>query len=293
MRFLGYLIYGLVLFPLSLIPLPVLYLLSDGLRFILFDLVGYRKEVIHNNLVNSFPEKSSEEIRKIEKQFYRNFCDTFFAENIKGLSPFKTYLKRMMRFSNEELMLQLYEQKKGIILIAGHFGNWELLGHIQLSKFIKHRFLGIYKVQSAIADQILKISRGKSGTELIPMEKVKQSFETQRDSIDAYIFIGDQSPGNPKSAYWTTFLNQETGVLFGTEKFAKIYNYAVVYTEVKREKRGKYVVSFQLVTDSPKDFKVGQITEMHTRLLEKSIQQSPADWLWSHRRWKHRNPNKV
>ncbi len=293
MIFLGYLIYGLILFPLSLIPLPLLYLFSDFVGLILFRVIGYRKDVIRKNLKNSFPEKTAQELEKIEREFYRNFCDIFIAENIKGLSPFTGYLRRMMKFSNDEIMEQLHQQRRGVIIVAGHYGNWELLAHLQQSKHFKFHMLGIYKVQSTIADLILKISRGKSGTELVPMEQVKRSFETKRGSVDAYIFIGDQSPGNPKSAYWTTFLNQETGVQFGSEKFAKLYDYAVVYAEIKRVKRGRYQISFELLTDTPKQTTSGEITELHTRALEKTIQQSPSSWLWSHRRWKHCNPNKV
>lgn len=258
----------------------------------LFGVVGYRKQVIRTNLERSFPDKSAKELEDIELKFQRNFCDIFFAETIKGLSPFKGYLKKMIRFSNVEIMTTLFEQNKGAILISGHFGNWELQAHLSLAPQFNHTVVGIYKVQSTIADLIMRIVRGKSGAELIPMEGVKRSFETSGDKLNAYLFIGDQSPANPKSAYWTTFLNQETGVLFGTEKTARIYNYAVVYVEIARIKRGQYQINYTLVTDTPKETKVGEITTKHTQLLEQSIIRQPESWLWSHRRWKHTNPNK-
>ncbi len=292
MIILGYLIYGLILFPLSLIPLPILYMFSDLMRLILFDLIGYRKKVIQTNLRNSFPEKSEAELLSIQRKFERNFCDVFFAETIKGLSPFTGYLKRMLSFSNIEVMEEMYKNNKGVIIISGHFGNWEHQAHLSLHPRFKHTVVGIYKVQSKIADLIMKIVRGKSGAELIPMEDVKKSFEESKEKLNAYLFIGDQSPGNPRSAYWTTFLNQETGVLYGAEKSARVYDYAVVFLEVHRLKRGKYDIRYTLVSEESKKTKVGEITQKHTRLLEEAIQRQPESWLWSHRRWKHSNPNK-
>ncbi len=292
MQVIGYLVYGLLLLPLSLIPMPVLYALSSGLSILVFNIIGYRKAVIRTNLQKSFPNKSIKELQAIEKAFHRNFCDVFFAENIKGLSPFKGYLKRMLTFSNLEVMEKLYAEKRGVIISAGHFGNWELLAHLQTSPRFKHQIMAVYKVQSVIANLLLKLSRGKSGAKLVPMEAVKRSFDASRNHLNAYLFIGDQSPANPKMAHWTTFLNQETGVVVGSEKLAKIYDYAVVYTEIRREKRGGYQVDFQLVSDNPKETETGEITTKCTRLLEQSIIKNPDNWLWSHRRWKHSNPNK-
>ncbi len=290
MTFLGYLIYAFILFPLSLIPLPILYVMSSGMRFILFDAIGYRKLVIWNNLKNSFPDKTDSELKLIQSKFQRNFCDIFFAETIKGLSPFTFYLKRMMKVNNLELLEELYTKNRGVIISSGHFGNWELQAHLPYHEKFRHHLVGIYKVQSTIADLVMKISRGKSGADLVPMENVKRSFSTPAEKPKAYLFIGDQSPANPKSAHWMTFLNQETGVQFGTEKSAKVYDYAVVYLEIVRLQRGRYELNFSLVTDTPKSLPSGEITELQTRKLEESIRRQPDNWLWSHRRWKHKKP---
>ncbi|MES2628733.1 MAG: lysophospholipid acyltransferase family protein [Bacteroidota bacterium] len=286
----AYLIYGILLFPLSLIPLPLLYLFSDILRFILFDLIGYRKKVIRTNLRNAFPEKSERELRSIEFKFQRNFCDIFFAETIKNLSPFGWHINKMITFRNQEVMKDQFDKKRNVILVCGHYGNWELMAHLSRGDLFRHHVLAIYKVQSVIADTILKIARRRSGVELVPMDSVKYFFEHPNAKPQSIIFIGDQSPPNPKSAYWTTFLNQETGVLYGTEKMARIFDYSVVYIEISRKGRGRYVFDFRLITETPKSTKNGEITESHTQLLEQSIRKQPEAWLWSHRRWKHKKP---
>lgn len=290
MTILAYLIYIVVLLPLSLIPLPVLYLISDFFGLIIFRMIGYRKAVILKNLRLSFPEKPEQEIQLIRRKFERNFTDIFIAENIKGLSPFVFPLKRMMSFSNLEVLEKLYVEKKGIILSSGHFGNWELLAHLGIHPSFKHRLIGIYKVQSPIADTLVKIARTKSGAGMIPMEDVMRSFSANPEELKAYIFIGDQSPAAPKTAHWMNFLHQDTGVVNGTEKTAKIFDYAVVYVEIVRRKRGRYHISYSLVTDKPKETAKGEITERATQMLEESILKHPDNWLWSHRRWKHSRP---
>jgi len=100
--------------------------------------------------------------------------------------------------------------------------------------------------------------------------------------------VADQSPIKSEIHYWTNFLNQDTPIFLGVERIAKKMNYVVVYTRIQRIKRGNYEVSFIPVTENPKETKEFEITEKHTKLLEETIKMYPDNWLWSHRRWKHK-----
>ena len=108
-----------------------------------------------------------------------------------------------------------------------------------------------------------------------------------------YIFITDQTPSNADTSYWAKFLNQETAIYRGTEKMAKLTGHPVVYGDIQRVKRGYYSIKIKLLTENPNQTKEGEITELHTRVLEDSIIRHPDNWLWTHRRWKKKNPIKA
>jgi len=139
----------------------------------------------------------------------------------------------------------------------------------------------------------MRLTRGKYGLEMIPIKAVKDVFERNRALLTVTIFATDQSPGNVNKAYWMNFLNQETAVLFGTEKLAKEYNYPVVYGLIKKLRRGYYATEFKLVAENPADMTYGEITRIHTRMLEEDIRTQPEFWLWSHRRWKKKRPEHI
>jgi KDO2-lipid IV(A) lauroyltransferase len=122
---------------------------------------------------------------------------------------------------------------------------------------------------------------------LISMMQTKKSFE-EGTQAKAIVFGSDQNPANPKRAHWVNFLNQDTGVLFGVERYAKEYNWPVVFVSISKVKRGHYEVEYSLITDSPTEQPHGKITEDFTKRLEQDIINQPQYWLWSHKRWKHK-----
>lgn len=262
--------------------------MSDGVYFILYKILGYRKEVVLNNLRNSFPDKSEDEINDIAKKFYKYLCD-LFLETFKTLtiSRGKMLQRCSINEQAQKLFDRLAEEDKSIILVMGHYGNWEWAGNT-FSMLCKHQLYVIYHpLQSKFFDKLMYDMRSRFGTKLIPMKETFRQMLSTRRELNATAFIADQTP-QPDNAYWTTFLNQETPVFWGTEIIAKKINYPVVYATVKRVKRGYYeIVAEELVSD-PKNTKEGEISELHTKRLEKDIIEDPVIWLWSHRRWKHK-----
>jgi KDO2-lipid IV(A) lauroyltransferase len=288
---LTYLLYYLFIFPLSILPLRVLYGISDVLFVLIYHVAGYRKKIVFGNIRAAFPENSEKEVETIARKFYRHFCDIFFADNIKSFTHSRKEALRRLTIKNGEVFRDLYDRGKSVIVVCGHYGGFELFSVFPLYREYVHPMKAIYKVQkNKVADTLLYKARNKFGIELVAMEDVRKSFEEDRNRLNSIIFLGDQSPPNPRSAHWMTFLGQETGVLFGTEKMAKMYDYAVVFANMNRVSRGRYELEFQLVTDDPKSTAKGEITEKHTHLLEEVIRKEPAYWLWSHRRWKHQKP---
>lgn len=277
-----------LLYLISLLPFPLFYKLSDVICFLIYNVIGYRKKVVFENLKNSFPEKSNKELKHIEKQFYHYLCD-LFLETLKTLTISKEEAIKRCRFSEQTLKIlnDLSENKQSCILVMGHYGNWEWAGN-SFSLQCKQQLYVIYHpLSNKNFDKLMYDMRTQFGTKLYAMKDTMREMIRNRNEINATAFIADQTPA-PEHAYWTTFLNQDTPVFWGTEKIAQKLNYPVIYITIKKVKRGYYIIDSEVLVAEPKNTKEGEISEMHTRKLEKDIISQPEIWLWSHRRWKHK-----
>jgi len=279
------LLYYLVLVPVSSLPYAFIKGISSGFYYLLYHVFGYRKKIILQNLRNAFPEKTEKELGVLCRKFYRHLCDTVF----EGLMCFTISRKNLMqhiRCSNPEMIDSYFEKGKSVIIAIGHYGSWEffLTG---LNALIKHQLVIIYTpLTNPFMEKKMMTSRESFGTRMISKSEVKSFFEEKQSQPTATLFAIDQWPAKAKKPYWMNFLNQETAVAYGTEKFAKDSGQVVLYASIRKEKRGHYAISFCPVSDHPKETSYGFITESVTQLLEKDIRNQPEYWLWSHRRWK-------
>ena len=278
--------YYLLILPLSLLPYPLLYLLSDIIFLIMYRVIGYRKKVVFTNLRNSFPNKSKQELKKIMSDFYRHLCD-IIMESVKGFTISEKQLRKRLIIKNPEFSNYFADKGQSIIFVGGHYNNWEICAQA-FAMYSNHKCIGIYKpLSNAFINDKIYTSRSKYGMHLISMKQTKKSFE-DGDEPKAIVFGSDQNPANPKRAHWVQFLNQDTGVLFGVERYAKEYDWPVVFVSISKAKRGYYEVEYSLVTDKPNKEPHGKITEDFTKRLEQDIINQPQYWLWSHKRWKHK-----
>jgi len=281
------LLYYLILKPLSLLPLGIIYLLTNALHFVLFTIVGYRKSVVYQNLKNSFPDKSKKEIEQIQKAFFKHLCD-LIAESIKLFSISAKELDKRMVFKNSEILDDYYAKNQNIILVGGHYNNWEIAA-VSLDRQLPHQAVGIYSpLSNKFFNKKLAESRTRFGVQIIKKSEVRRSFQQKTSTPRVTVFGADQSPTYSKSVHWTNFLNQDTAVAIGTELFAKKYNYPVFFMDLKKVKRGHYEAELELLVDDPSKYFEGEITKMHTERLEQMILENPQYWLWSHKRWKRK-----
>jgi KDO2-lipid IV(A) lauroyltransferase len=269
-------------------PFSLLYVFADVLYVLLYHVAGYRKSVVLQNLRNSFPEKTNEEIQIICKKYYRYLCQ-LTLETFKTLTISKETMLKHCTFAgqSEKLLTKLADEKKSVILVMGHLGNWEWAGNT-FSLLCKQQLFVIYHpLANKHFDRLMYNMRTRFGTKLIPMRETYREMLKNKNIVSATAFIADQSPA-PNNAYWTTFLHQDTPVFKGTEIVAKKTNYPIVYVQVKRMKRGHYEMNVEMLCENPSATTEGEISEMHTKRLEKDIISLPETWLWSHRRWKHK-----
>ncbi len=290
MQAIGYYLALPFIYLISILPFPLLYLLSDLVFILLYYMIGYRKKVVTENLRRSFPEKSEQEISALRKQFYRYLTD-LILETFKTLTISKYAMLERCRMneSSQELMKKMAREKQSCILVLGHLGNWEWGGNAFSLACPQPLYVIYHPLQNSYFDRLIIRMRTRFGTRLIEMKHTFREMIANMKEVNATAFIADQTPP-PESAYWTSFMNQDTPVFFGTEKIARKLNYPVVFMCVNRLSRGHYELHAEILCQNPTSTSEGEISEMHTRELEKQILRRPETWLWSHRRWKHKRP---
>ena len=279
-------LYHLLLKPLSHLPLPILYVLSDMMFLLLYYLAGFRKKVVLTNLRNAFPDRSPVEISTITRQFYRHLCD-LIVESIRMFSMPAEEAIRRCRCRNPEILEPFYRQGRSVIIPSGHYNNWEMAAYI-IGRQISHQTVALYSpLRNRFFNDVILKSRSRFGLQMIPIERARSAFAERRSRPTAVLMASDQSP-TARNVHWTRFLNQDTAVLLGTEKYAAAYDQPVVFGYIYKMKRGYYEIEFAVVEDHPIAAEPGSITEKHTRMLEAEILENPAYWLWSHKRWKRK-----
>jgi Kdo2-lipid IVA lauroyltransferase/acyltransferase len=284
--FLFYLAYPLIYLIASL-PFRLLYKVSDFIYYIIM-LTGYRKEVVKKNLINSFPEKSPEEIHQLYRTFFQYLCD-LIVETLKTLKMTEEEARSRCTFQNTPWLEELYRENQSILIVMGHYGNWEWAGP-SFTLNTNYQLVVIYRpLTNKYFEKMMVGMRTKFGTRITPVNQTLRDMVANRKQVTATAFVADQT-ATPENAYWTTFLNQDTAVFTGPEKLAKKFNYPVVYMHVKRLKRGFYEVVPELMFSQPKDTADDEISETFTKRIERDIVSDPSIWLWSHRRWKHVRP---
>lgn len=269
----------------------MLYWFSDFLYFFGKYVVKYRQDIIYKNLRNSFPEKSKTEINDLASRYFKHLCD-YIIETIKLIHMSGEELDKRVTFFNTEIFDILYEQKKNVALVSGHYGNWTWMIRFPLK--LKHKSTVLYRIiKNKHFNTFEKNNRERYGAITIPTDEAYRELLKLYQNKDLFLtwFIVDQWPPKTQN-YWTTFLNQETPVFLGPEKIATKVNAAVVYMEMKKEKRGYYQVYFSLLCDNAADYPKYEVTEMFTKRLEQTIREKPDYWLWSHKRWKHKRGEK-
>ncbi|NOX45896.1 MAG: lysophospholipid acyltransferase family protein [Chlorobi bacterium] len=292
MDFLVTAVVHLFVFIIAITPFFVLYLISNILGFILYRIVGYRKEVVYDNLRNSFPGQSENELKRIARLSYRNLSDVM-VETLKGFSLTRKQVVQRHRFMNPELLDPFLKRGQSFIVTASHYNNWEW-GGLSIPLQIDCDVAVFYKpLSNKRMDRVIKKNRERTGIEMVSFYRTAATFKKYEDRQTAYFLVADQSPSNARKSYWVDFLGRETAFLHGPELYAKSYNMPVLYADMKRVKRGYYEIYLSVLVEEPKGLEDGEITRRFAKKLEDVVRKQPENWLWSHKRWKMKKPEKA
>lgn len=283
-----YIIYAF-LWTIAWLPLSVLYLLSDFAYLIIYRVVRYRVKVTRANLSRSFPQKTTKELRLLERRFYRHLCD-YGVETIWLLHASAKAISKHIIFDNIELFDEAYKQKKDVIAVFGHYGNWEWVSSLPIHTNPAVTIETLYRpLKNKDFDKFFLNLRSRWGCVCVDKNRVVRHILQNKKSKIPFVlaFIADQTPSVNNLHYWTNFLNQDTPFLTGWEAIARKTDDYVVFLNVHRKKRGYYHCYIELISASPAQTAEFELAEKYARLMERNILENPAYWLWSHRRWKH------
>ncbi|OUR90841.1 lipid A biosynthesis acyltransferase [Flavobacteriales bacterium 34_180_T64] len=289
MQFLAYILIYPFLWVISILPFRLLYAFSDVIYIFLYRIFGYRTKTVKDNLALVFPDKSKKEINRITKKFYHHLCD-MMVEAIKSLTISEAEIKKRMTFTNLEEIHSIEKQNKSIALMCAHYGSWEWLFILQT--YINYKGYAVYKrIHNKYFDRLIKRIRAKYNSHLITTKETVPTLLKSKIKGELTIngFVSDQTAKPNKAMHWHDFMGIKVPLHTGAETLAKRLDMAVVYFKVKRLKRGYYQTTFETITLNPKDYKDYEITELFFKLVEQQIHEAPEYYLWTHKRWKHRN----
>jgi len=273
----------------AILSFRLVYFISDLLSYFIQYIVRYRSEVVANNLKIAFPEKSDKDLKKIKREFYKQFSDMLF-ETVKAFSTKSEKIRKRLHFEESTELKNYFTQGKSCIIFMSHYANWEWILTYG-TQFFEHKLCALYKpLRNKQIDKKIFEGRNKMGLNLFPMEKAGLMVKNNVNFPSAFVFIADQSPANVDKALWIDFFGKKTAVIKGAEQLAVKFNLPVFYLDVHRIKRGEFLAKLELLESSPIDTKEGEISRKYMKKLENIILKNPSPWLWSHRRWK-KSPN--
>lgn len=277
----SYLIYKL--------PYGVKISFSNSVAFLLQYVIRYRKKVVDENLSRSFPKKSQEELAAITKTFYRHLTDRIIEGLIMVHFTEKDVLESCT-IESYELVNGLLQKGKSVVAVLGHSGSWEL-GCLRASLEIGNdaKQYAVYtRIGYEPLNEYVKETRGKFGMQLFSMQEIAKQLRTGLGEKSVGMYLADQNHSNPKRAYWTTFLHQDTPFMTGPARFARAWNTAVIFVEIKQAGRFRYTIHLELMKEDMQGISPEELTRQFVERVQKQLHENPADWLWSHKRWKHK-----
>lgn len=267
------------------IPFGVLYRLSNGLAFLLFRVIGYRKKVVLDNLKSVFPDKTAAEIDQIARLSYRNLTD-LALETLKGFSMSKAEIERRCPCLNPELVNAYLDRSQSVIISGSHYNNWELACLSIPNGFHAPAVTAYKPLTNKVINHYFNQNRARGGMQMVNMEDVFSAMRKRRAETAAWMLVADQSPSSRKSAHWVSFLGQDTASLPGVDLLARKFDYPVLYFHIERVRRGYYQVTYEELWPTPAQASEMDITRAYTQRVEREIYARPENWLWSHKRWK-------
>ncbi len=288
MQYFIYLLVYPLIWGISILPFRLLYLFSDCIYIVLYQIIGYRKKTVRENLSLALPHLSNKERLIVEKKFYHHLCD-MFLEMIKTMNISKEEICKRYVFKNFEVYTDLEKKEKSIAIMCAHYASYEWV--ISMNYYTKFPGFGIYKqLKNPYFDKLIHTIRSKFNAHLITTKDTITTIEKncKNKTLSVYGFASDQSPKESCAYHWAKFMGIEVPVHTGAEMLSKKYDLNVIFLKTKKVKRGYYEATMEVLSENSKDVPNYEITDHFLKLVEKQIYEAPEYYLWTHKRWKHK-----
>lgn len=288
MQLLLFIIVYPILWIISILPFRIFYLFSDFVCFLVYNIIGYRKKVVRENIALALPHLSKKEQLVVEKKFYKHLCD-LFLEMIKTISISQEEIEKRYTFTNIEVYKELEKKNKSVALLCAHYASYEWA--ISMNYHLNFIGYGIYKkLANPYFDKLVKDIRSKFKAVLITTkETIPTIHHNYKENIlSIYGFASDQSPKLNATRHWASFMGHVVPVHTGAEMLAKRFDMNVIFLKTKKVKRGYYEATFEILSEDAKSVPNYEITDQFLKLVEQQILEAPEFYLWTHKRWKHK-----
>ena len=288
MQYFVYILAYPLIWGISMLPFPLLYLFSDIVYFFVYRIIGYRKKTVRQNLALALPKLTDEERLIIEKKFYHHMCD-MILEMIKTMNISKEEICKRFVFKNIDMYKEIEKQGKSVAIICSHYASYEWI--ISMNYYSDFTAYGIYKqIKNPYFDKLVHKIRSRFNAKLITTKQTVPTIinNNKNNVLALYGFASDQSPKAKAAVHWSKFMGIEVPVHVGAEMLSKRYNMNLIYLNTKKISRGHYEATLELLSDNPKEVPNFELTDQYLKLLEKQIYEAPEFYLWTHKRWKYR-----
>ncbi|HEY2035626.1 MAG TPA: lysophospholipid acyltransferase family protein [Steroidobacteraceae bacterium] len=270
---------------LSRVPFPALYRLADLLGWLAFRVFPHREEVVRTNLSQCFPELDEAGRREVRRSYYAGFADVL-VEVIKSATISPAEIRSRVRVVGLEQPQALLAAGQSVLLAAAHQCNWEWM-LLSLSLELGYPLDAAYKpLVDSWAEREMKKVRSRFGSRLVPAKDLLADIIRRGKVVRAVAMVADQEPTTSEHKHWTRFLNRDTAFYMGPEEIARVTRFPVFFIGMKRTARGFYELRLVPLSARGESLRTGDLTERYVRLVEQQIREAPADWPWSHKRWK-------
>jgi KDO2-lipid IV(A) lauroyltransferase len=289
MKFLTKLVITPLLIFISWLPFRLLYFISDLFYYFLYYVIKYRRKVVRKNLELSKVAKSTKDLIRIEKRFYRHLTDVFF-EMFKFYSISPEEMKKRFYIENPEIFYELEKKNKSVMFMTSHYGGFEWF--LSINYHVPQLPFAVYTpLSNKSLESLIKKFRLRHGSKLISRYEAGSYIKKQikENKLFLYGMAADQSAQIRSITYWKEFLGVKVPVFTGSERIAKQHDIPVVFGKVVKIKRGYYKVVVDLISEFPNEYKDYQITDIYLKKLEKQIREIPEYYYWTHNRFKHKD----
>jgi Kdo2-lipid IVA lauroyltransferase/acyltransferase len=274
---------------MAALPWGLLYglgaLLALSLRYVL----RYRVAVARANLRTCFPDLSRRQINRLLRTHYWRLGQVA-VESLKIVALSGDEVRARVPLVNLEALQRETAAGRSVLLLGAHQCNWEWSLHAVALQVGVPMEAGYKPLHSPAADRQLRLLRTRFGARLLLAKKLLRESMRRRHEVRALALIADQVPSSSEGRHWLRFLGRDTAFYPGPGEIARITGCAAFLAAMRRTARGRYQIEFQPISAANERLEAQLFTERYARLLEALIRQSPADWTWTHRRWKLTRP---